>query len=106
MSRLGSSEHCPRTKLKKNFHATERKTQDIGGPHAGDADDEGYVLDLDDFDDLDETFAGELVSLISIDCANDVEITGVVAASAGTPTSVTCDGEECFSDGETNVSFK
>lgn len=82
------------------FRATDGKSQDIGGPHTGDVDEEGYVLDLDDFSDLDETFAEELVSLISIACANDVEVTGVVAAAAGTPTSLACDGEECFSDGE------
>lgn len=71
----------------------------------GDADDAGYVLDLAGFDDLDETFAEELVSLISIACANEVEVTGVVAAAAGNPTGLTCDGEECSSEGETRVAF-
>lgn len=81
--------------------AADRKTQDIGGPHTGNAGNEGYVLDLDDFDALDDTFAGELLSLISIACANDVEVTGVVAAAAGNPTNLACVGEECSSDGET-----
>eukprot|EP00752_Nemacystus_decipiens_P015162 g13507.t1 len=75
--------------------------QEIGGPHTGDADDEGYVLDLDGFDDLDETFAEELQTLISIACTNDVKVTGVVAAAAGKPTSLTCDGEDCSSEEST-----
>lgn len=36
-------------------------------------------------------------------CATDVAITGVVAAAAGNPTSLRCDGEDCSSEGETSV---
>lgn len=76
-------------------------TQAIGGPHTGDVDDEAYVLDLEDFDDLDDTFAGELVNRISIACANNVEVTGVIATGVGKPTNLACTGSTCTSDGET-----
>lgn len=82
------------------------KPQNIGGPHVGDVDDEGYVLDLADFKDLDESFAEELVSRISIACANNVTVTGAVEAAAGNPTSLVCDGEECSSAGETSFFFQ
>ncbi|CAM9435662.1 unnamed protein product, partial [Pylaiella littoralis] len=72
--------------------------QAIGGPHTGDVDDEDYVLDLKDFADLDDTFADELVSRISIACANNVEVTGVVATGVGTPTSLACAGTTCLVD--------
>ncbi|CAM9553749.1 unnamed protein product, partial [Hapterophycus canaliculatus] len=72
--------------------------QAIGGPHAEDYDIDDYVLDLEDFGNLDESFAEELVSRIVTACANNVEITAVVL---GTPTSLVCDGDTCSADGAT-----
>ncbi|CBN78765.1 conserved unknown protein [Ectocarpus siliculosus] len=75
--------------------------QEIGGPHTGDFDSDDYVLDLEDFASLDDSFAGELVSRISIACANNVEIAVVVSAAAGVPTALECEGETCTADGST-----
>lgn len=79
------------------------KSQAIGGPHAGDYDIDDYVLDLEDFANLDESFAEELVSRIVTACANNVEIKAVVA---GNPTGLVCDGDTCAADGETGFGFR
>ncbi|CAN0149549.1 unnamed protein product [Ectocarpus sp. 12 AP-2014] len=75
--------------------------QEIGGPHTGDFDPDDYVLDLEDFASLDDSFAGELVSRISIACANNVEIAVVVSTAAGVPTALECEGETCAAEGST-----
>lgn len=64
-------------------------------------DDDAYVLDLEDFDALDESFADELVSRIAIACANNVEVTGVATTGVGKPTGLSCAGATCNVDGET-----
>ncbi|CAM9230967.1 unnamed protein product, partial [Scytosiphon promiscuus] len=72
--------------------------QAIGGPHTEGYDIDDYVLDLEDFANLDESFAEELVSRIVTACANNVEITAVVV---GTPTSLVCEDDTCDTHGST-----
>lgn len=90
---------CTTAKTFKPTHA-----QDIGGPHAGDDNDEVYVLDLDDFIGLDRNFATKIVSRITAPCATNVRIEAVIAGFGRAPSDIKCSGrgETCgeADDGE------
>lgn len=83
---------------------TRKHTQDIGGPHAGDDDDDVYVLNLDDFAGLDSNFATKIVSRVIAPCATNVRIEAVITGFARAPRKVLCSGrgETCgeSDDGE------
>ena len=83
---------------------THKHTQDIGGPHAGDDDDDAYVLNLDDFAGLDRNFATKIVSRVIAPCATNVRIEAVITGFARAPRKILCSGrgETCgeADDGE------
>lgn len=86
---------------------TTRNTQDIGGPHAGDDNDDIYVLNLDDFTGLTRNFATKIVSHVIAPCATNVRIEAVIAGFAGAPRNILCNerGETCgeADDGEISL---
>lgn len=88
----------------KAFYQRYRRNQDIGGPATGD-DDTAYVLDLDGFLELDDSFATDVVSRMVLPCATHVVITGALTDVAGPPMDLSCDGVgvTCKADGKLDV---
>lgn len=88
----------------KAFSQRYRRNQDIGGPATGD-DDTAYVLDLDGFLELDDSFATDVVSRMVLPCATNVVITGALTDVAGPPMDLSCDGVgvTCEADGKLDV---
>lgn len=75
--------------------------QDIGGPAEGE-DSDDFVLDLEDFSELDDTLTAQILSLIVHACATNVVISITTESAACDPTAVTCNpvGETCEASGE------
>lgn len=91
----------PPSTLLYHFLFETSREQDIGGPATGE-DSEAYVLDLEDFADLDDNFSSQILSLIITPCATNVELAVTVSDAVGSPTSVTCgqQGETCDASGK------
>lgn len=98
------SVHHPQPMTVKAFANCFRRNQDIGGPATGD-DDGMYILDLDGFLELDDSFATDVVSRMVLPCATNVVVTGTLTDVAGPPLGLTCDGVgvTCEAEGKHDV---